>query len=61
MTTQRGRIDLRDELQKETLVKVVNGPLAGRKLWVKNMYIEIPGVDRVPAETGTETVQGASR
>jgi hypothetical protein len=61
MTTQRGGIDLRDELQKETLVKVVNGPLAGRLLWVKNMYIEIPAVDYVPAEPDRPLAEDSGR
>ena len=42
LTTGPGRADLRAELQRKSLVKIVNGPLIGRLLWVKNMYIEVP-------------------
>jgi hypothetical protein len=42
LTTETGAVDLPAELQRKSLVQIVNGPLVGRRLWVKNMYIEVP-------------------
>jgi hypothetical protein len=33
---------LYEELYKKTQVTILNGPFAGRKLWVDNLFIEIP-------------------
>lgn len=38
---EKGLIKVYDEMFKKTKVKIVNGPLKGRILYVENMYIEI--------------------
>lgn len=38
---EKGNIKVYDEMFKKTKVKIVNGPLKGRILYVENMYIEI--------------------
>lgn len=36
-----GIFNVFDELSNKTKVKIINGPLKGKMLWVDNMYIEI--------------------
>ena len=38
---EKGKIKIYDEMFKKTKVKIVNGPLKGKILYVENMYIEI--------------------
>ena len=38
---EKGNLKIYDEMFKKTKVKIVNGPLKGKILYVENMYIEI--------------------
>ena len=38
---QKGNLKIYDEMFKKTKVKIVNGPLRGKILYIENMYIEI--------------------